>query len=408
VLAILAVVGLGVLLYKKWRPFREFINALWAGIQTGAKATWDAIKVGVKLLWTVVKAYFTLLWMYWSTVMKIVLGVAKVVWALISTTVMTFWTFVLKPILKNMMAGFALAWGVIKAGARLVWTVVSTYFRLWWTVVSWVFGRVRWAAGIAWAAIKVGVRAVVAVAKRVWSGLVNIFGGPFNAVRSVAGRIFGWLGRRAATAVSAIQTAFSGLGGFLSGIWDGMKSGFSTALSWMKDRINDIIGAVNKVIGAFNKLPGGDIDKIPMLYAGGPTQPGMKAMVGEIGPEAWVKASGAVEIIGKHGPEVRQFASSGYVVPNHVLQQASAETDAKLPTALLRTLARSTEPTTAPRAASSTVIRYEDHSVIKIEVPPGTGGSTRELVDAVAKAVDELQRNREERLIHHGWKDETP
>lgn len=384
IIAIMAVVGLGVLLYKKWKPFRELVDAVWAGIVVGAKWVWSAVKM-----------YLTLLWKFWSTVFKVIWGIAKVAFAIIGTLFMTWWTYVVKPIVTRLWQSFQQAWGIIKAGARVVGSIIGAVF-------GWVAARARWV----WNVLKVGFRVAQAVISAVWGRLRSTFAGPFSWLREKAGDAIGWVRDRFKWLADRIRAIFGPVKTFLGSVWDGMKTGFSSALDWIKARITDVIDVINGMIGGFNKLPGPNIDKIPALYAGGPTHPGMRALVGEIGPEAWVKASGAVEIIGKNGPEVRNFASSGYVLPSSVLQAASAETDSKLPSALLATLARSTQPTASAPAASSTVIRYEDHSVIKIEVPAGTGAATRDLVEAVAKAVEDLQRNREERLIHHGWKDE--
>jgi hypothetical protein len=58
---------------------------------------------------------------------------------------------------------------------------------------------------------------------------------------------------------------------------------------------------------------------IPNRFAGGDIVAGRTYMVGELGPEAFIDRLGNMSLIGKDGPEVKQFHSSGYVVPNHEL-----------------------------------------------------------------------------------------
>ena len=68
---------------------------------------------------------------------------------------------------------------------------------------------------------------------------------------------------------------------------------------------------------------------------GGPIEAGASYIVGEVGPELLVTASG-VDVIGRHGREQRRFAESGYVLPNETYR-AMAEADA--PAALPRVAA---------------------------------------------------------------------
>jgi hypothetical protein len=59
--------------------------------------------------------------------------------------------------------------------------------------------------------------------------------------------------------------------------------------------------------------------QVPGLWTGGPVTAGMTALVGEIGPELFVPTVGPTRVIGADGPELRDFHTSGVVIPNHLL-----------------------------------------------------------------------------------------
>jgi hypothetical protein len=63
----------------------------------------------------------------------------------------------------------------------------------------------------------------------------------------------------------------------------------------------------------------------PLAYAmGGDVAAGTTALVGEIGPELFVPNVGSPRMIGEDGPEIRDFATSGVIIPNHLLAPAMA------------------------------------------------------------------------------------
>lgn len=79
----------------------------------------------------------------------------------------------------------------------------------------------------------------------------------------------------------------------------------------------DLRQAIETVTGGFVGLGVGA--PVPGLFAGGPVTAGMTALVGEIGPELFVPTVGAPRIVGADGPEIRDFHTSGTVIPNHLL-----------------------------------------------------------------------------------------
>lgn len=102
----------------------------------------------------------------------------------------------------------------------------------------------------------------------------------------------------------------------------------ATALKSIKDKrvrvdvrttINDVFAAVDAAVAAANA-------PIPGLWTGGPVTPGLPTMVGELGPEMFVSSFGKASMIGVDGPEVRDFSTPGYVIPNHLLTSTVTST----------------------------------------------------------------------------------
>lgn len=94
--------------------------------------------------------------------------------------------------------------------------------------------------------------------RKVWEGVKNVFSG---ALKVIAGLL--------RTATAPFREAGSRLG---QAVWNGMKSGGTAVLNFFINKINDVIGVINKAISAFNKLPGDDIGAIGEIprAGGGP------------------------------------------------------------------------------------------------------------------------------------------
>ena len=69
----------------------------------------------------------------------------------------------------------------------------------------------------------------------------------------------------------------------------------------------------------------GPVEKRKFRADGGPVTGGLSYVVGERGVEAFVSKSGNISMIGKNGPELTRFPSSGYVIPNHALGSGSVD-----------------------------------------------------------------------------------
>lgn len=176
-------------------------------------------------------------------------------------------TKVLFPVYKFIFRALGV---VIKA----VWAYIS---KVWWPAIRLVFRML-----IAfW-------RGTVNGAKRVWNGAVEIF-------RSLRNRI---------------GDIVQGIKDRITGIWDGLTSGLQDRIQQVKDMFKSLFPGLGDLL--FN-------------FAGGPISAGDRSVVGEIGPEMFVPFSGAPQMLGEHGAEIRTFNQSGVIIPNHLLSAMSMQ-----------------------------------------------------------------------------------
>jgi TP901 family phage tail tape measure protein len=132
------------------------------------------------------------------------------------------------------------------------------------------------------------------------------------------GKIWNWLSE-------GFQNNMKKIGDFLYNIWTGIIKGiksifFSFIKMWV-DRINFVIGGVNRLIGAFNQLRGPQISMVPPVPVPGFAQGGVVsrptlAMVGEGGereyiiPESKMAGASAAYISGRRGDSILTGSAS--------------------------------------------------------------------------------------------------
>lgn len=161
-------------------------------------------------------------------------------------------------------------WDAVKEAASKCWD---------WIVQKWK-GASEWFKNVIltplttwwnnfWTGVKTG-------ASNAWANLQNIWSG-----------CVGWF---KSTIISPVSSAFKGLWegikSFLTNPLEGIKTMFRNAFNWIIDKVNALIGGLNKI-----KLPdflgggGINIPKIPTLWKGSNYTLGGLTLVGEQGPE---------------------------------------------------------------------------------------------------------------------------
>jgi hypothetical protein len=251
-LGIIALIAVGILLWKNW-------DAIWAGIKAGAQALWDflvtvwnGIFAGVKWLIEKIGSFFSDAWDGIKTVWNAVIGWFQAVWDGI--------VLVFSGVASWFSNAFQNAWN----GIKIIWGAVTAWFQGIWNGIMGIFSGV---AG--------------------WFG--GIFGGAWNAITGVFGGLWNWFKTNVwDKIVSLFSSVGSSVGDAISGA---VKGVINAVLRGAIGTINTFIGDLNHAIDIVNKLTPKNISHIPnipvpQLAKGGIITSPTFAQIGEAGAEA--------------------------------------------------------------------------------------------------------------------------
>jgi TP901 family phage tail tape measure protein len=337
-IAALAALVAGVIwAYKNLGWFKTAVDAVWTGIQVGAKAVgaaamwlWKTVFVpaltgiGTAAMWvwntvlkpvfsgimTVVRAVGAVFTWWWQNVtMPVFRGIAAVAgWfgntiSAIFDLVIAMVKFALAPVFNFVAQVAKVAFAAIVAGVRWWWGLTSTVFN-----IAVVFLRGTLGAAFTWVSsiVRIAFAAISAVTSAWWARVRVIFAATSAYIRGTLGPVFTWLNRSIiAPAMTGIRVAVGALWSWLKPVFDKLatvaKVTIPAAFGVMKNSIGKAWEAIktaaklpirfvvetviNKaLIGNFNKVAGffgtKKIDPIslPKGFAGGGIIPGQSRM----------------------------------------------------------------------------------------------------------------------------------
>lgn len=280
VIAIIALIAIVVLAYKRFDWFRNFVNAVWAGIQNAITVAWNFIKpVFLQIVHYLVVVIGTALRWYWAYVKF----VFTTVWTIISFT----WNLI--KVIFLAIAGFLqgplrIGWIILQNTIKIVWIAIQIYIKVAWFAIKGYFNLIKlYITAVlipifkflysnvvkpVWSAIQVVIKVAWAVIKAQWNAMRAF-------ISNVLAPIFRWLWNNIIKPVwnsiknhissvinNGIKPAFNGLKSAVNAV----KNAFSTAVNAIKgiwDRLKGIAKTpVNFVIGLYNK---GIVDMVNKL-----------------------------------------------------------------------------------------------------------------------------------------------
>jgi phage-related protein len=327
--AVIAFIAIVVILYKKWTPFRNLVNAVWAAIKTAISAVVDWFQ-GVPGMFgdaiNAIQSFFSGLldWLtsHWRLIISILLGPLGIAIALITK----FWPQITAAFTKGVDAvkavweGFwntfggliTAAFQLVVAILNLAWVIVKGLFLLQLmaikAIVMTVFNAI---AGVVRAAFNI-IMGIVHAAFNLWLSIVRaelniikgIFQAVWNAIHAVIAAVWGKIGGTITGALSRAKGAVSGAWSYVSGvtsrmwnaIWDAIvkavgKIGttldtiktkaldaLSGAATWLFDKGKEIIqGLIDGMTSMIGKVTGaihGITSKVSGFLPGSPVKEG--------------------------------------------------------------------------------------------------------------------------------------
>lgn len=209
---------------------------------------------------------------------------------------------------------------VVLAIVALVAILVLAYKKVGWF---------RAAVQSAWSGIKKAASAFVGWFKETaWPAIRTVLGwigGYYRTMWGVAKTVWNGVTNTVSTAIGKIKAGISGVKTSFSRVWDGVSGAAKSAFNGIAKAWNSTIGALSWTVPSWVWGIGGktiSVPNLPTFWQGGPVAAGTKALVGEIGPELFVPNTGRPRVIGADGPEIRDFAQAGVIIPNHLMPMA--------------------------------------------------------------------------------------
>lgn len=197
VLAIVALVAIFVIAWKKSETFRSIVIGAWNGIKTAAVAVFGFLKGFITAVWNGIKAVI-------SGAVRAVLAIVRAVWNGIKAVTSTVWNGI-----KNAVA----------TAIRFVVTIVRTQITIAKTVVS-----------TAWNAVKTGTT-------RVWNGIKD-------AVRTAISKVVEFVRGLKDRVVSVFSNAGSWLYSAGKKILQGLIDGISNMISKVREKLSSVTNLI--------------------------------------------------------------------------------------------------------------------------------------------------------------------
>lgn len=270
VVAVVALVGVFVLLYTKCEGFRNFVNGVISVVGQLVMGTVNAIVAVVKgIIGFIVPPIQAFIGFIGGVIQAIVAVVTPIIGFIVGVVqgIINVVAPIINTIVQIVIGVIAIITATIGGIVGFISGVVGAIFGVIGTIAGWVWNNV--------------LSPVVGFYTKVIGGIIGAVVGFVGKVFSTLGAIAGWIWSHVIQPVA----------GFFKGLWDGICAGisgaakiisnvFGTIIGIVKAPINCIIDLINGVIGGINaiKIPdwvpflGGksaNIPKIPRLARGG-------------------------------------------------------------------------------------------------------------------------------------------
>lgn len=316
---ILAVVGIGILIYKNWDKIKAgtkkawnaitgflkehgktmliaisgpigwivaYIHKNWATIKATTKEAWDNVMNYIKLTGKRIKdlastifgglgKFFKLLWAGIS-------GGAKIAWNAIGSFLKGLWRGLRAAagaIFNGLASVVKRVWNGIRTATRVAWAAIRTIVRVSFTAIKnfirTTINSIRTTLVTVWGAIKKTVSAIVKGLRdaiiTAWRAIKNFVVGAVKAIRNAIVNGFNAAKRIAIAAVRAmrdgVRNAFNAiverarsfgktLAKVLRSAWDGLKNMGKTAFGWGTDIVQGLINGIGSMVKKVGKAIG--------------------------------------------------------------------------------------------------------------------------------------------------------
>ena len=242
-----------------WESIKAFVVPLVQSLASFISNVWEGIKIGVAFVMEVIKAIFLGAWTIISTIVQtyinIVTAVISMAWQIITTIttavwngIVSFFTWVwngivafITPVIQGIVSFITGAWDAIKNGTTIafnfIYSILST---IWNSIVSFMTPIINAIVG----ALTTAWNTIQAVTSTVWNGIVLVLTTIWNyIVALVTTVVTGWINifTTAWNAVKTVATTvWTAISGFFTYIWGLISSVFTTAMNAISSFITGV------------------------------------------------------------------------------------------------------------------------------------------------------------------------
>lgn len=267
------------------------------GIQEHAKAFWEFLTdIFGRLADWFNSVILPKLKVFWDAVKELGEGVAHFYKNFLLPLFTVFFTGVVE-----ILSWFKTAWEENFLGIQTITTVIWEYIKMYFQVAfDLIVGLLRIFAKIfkgdwagAWQEVK-------NTAVKIWEDIKIFFSAFWEGIKTLFKGGMGFIEK-------AWASSWEGMKSFFIGIWESIKQFLKDSLNWMIDKINVVIGGLNKL-----KIPGTDvgvnIKPVPRLAHGGIATRPTKAWVGDggepevIAPLSKLRSFLGLDLVGASAP----------------------------------------------------------------------------------------------------------
>lgn len=245
VMAIAAIIAIGVLLWKNWDKVKEFAIKIWNSIKDFFISVWNFLKDLAGSIWNGIKDIMSSVWNgiksfttdIWNSIKDFLVNT----WNNLKNTVSDIWnkiksvTFDVWNSIKNFLSGI---WNSIKNFASQTWNTLKN-------IVSDVWNSIKNFTSNIWNNIKSFLSGtwnnIKNLVSNIWGGIKDFFSGLWNNIKSVAentwNNLTSFFSNAWSNIVSGAQNAWNGLKDFFVNLWNNIKDA-----AW--NGIQNIAGAI--------------------------------------------------------------------------------------------------------------------------------------------------------------------
>lgn len=245
-LAIAAVVAAGVLVWQNWDTIKAKGKEIWNSITTYLSTTWNTIKTNATTIFNNVKNNVSTAWNNIKTN-------ASTKWNEIKTSLSTKWS----EIKSNASATFT----NIKTNVSNAWTAAKTKTSTLWgsikTNVSNVWSNLKTKASSSFSGIKTTIN-------NAWTSIKDKASSSWSTVSSKVGGVLDSIITKASNMKTTIRDSFVNA---FNGIVSMIKTPVNSIISFINAMISGVVGGINLILQAFNKLKIDIPDWVP-IYGG--------------------------------------------------------------------------------------------------------------------------------------------